>query len=153
VDHADAEEHPGLERLDRRRSQEGGRRARRQGADHGSQARASAARALPAGRMGAAEGSAPADGDVEARAVRSRRARSRSLLRARPVPGAVRARMATDREWRRAAVRRRQGNQAMSAEKRSIQAPPPEAVHAAELAFLAAWDAGDLPPGWVLTPR
>jgi MoxR-like ATPase len=30
---------------------------------------------------------------------------------------------------------------------------PAEAVHAAELRFLAAWDAGHRPPGWRLTPR
>jgi MoxR-like ATPase len=36
---------------------------------------------------------------------------------------------------------------------RTIQAPPPEVVHADELAFLAAWDDGERPPGWALTPR
>jgi MoxR-like ATPase len=34
-----------------------------------------------------------------------------------------------------------------------IQAPPPEIVFAEELAFLAAWDPGERPPGWRLTPR
>jgi MoxR-like ATPase len=34
-----------------------------------------------------------------------------------------------------------------------VQAPPPEEIHAQELTFLAAWDAGDRPPGWKLTPR
>ncbi len=35
----------------------------------------------------------------------------------------------------------------------AIQAPPAEARHADELAFLAAWDDGPRPPGWRLTPR
>ncbi|TPW09019.1 MAG: ATPase AAA, partial [Acidimicrobiaceae bacterium] len=35
----------------------------------------------------------------------------------------------------------------------TLQAPPPEVVHATELAFLAAWDGGARPPGWALTPR
>jgi len=35
----------------------------------------------------------------------------------------------------------------------AVQAPPPEQVHAAELAFLAAWDDGPRPPSWRLTPR
>ncbi len=35
----------------------------------------------------------------------------------------------------------------------SIQAPPPEQIYAAELAFLAQWDAGPRPPSWRLTPR
>jgi MoxR-like ATPase len=34
-----------------------------------------------------------------------------------------------------------------------IQAPPPEATHATELAFLAQHDRGPRPPGWRLTPR
>jgi MoxR-like ATPase len=34
-----------------------------------------------------------------------------------------------------------------------IQAPPPEVVYAEELGFLAAWDPGERPPGWRLTPR
>lgn len=34
-----------------------------------------------------------------------------------------------------------------------VQAPPPEERHAAELAFLAAFDVGPRPPGWRLTPR
>jgi MoxR-like ATPase len=34
-----------------------------------------------------------------------------------------------------------------------VQAPPPETVYADELAFLAAWDPGERPPGWKLTPR
>ncbi len=38
-------------------------------------------------------------------------------------------------------------------ELQNVQAPPPEAVHARELAFLAAWDLGPRPPGWRLTPR
>ncbi|HSM91953.1 MAG TPA: AAA family ATPase [Anaeromyxobacteraceae bacterium] len=33
------------------------------------------------------------------------------------------------------------------------QAPHAEELHAAELAFLAAWDDGPRPPGWRLTPR
>ncbi len=36
---------------------------------------------------------------------------------------------------------------------RAIQAPPPEEVYAAELAFLAAYDAGPRPPSWRLTPK
>lgn len=35
----------------------------------------------------------------------------------------------------------------------TVQAPPPERVHARELAFLKAWDTGSRPPGWQLTPR
>ncbi len=35
----------------------------------------------------------------------------------------------------------------------SVQAPPPEAIHARELAFLALFDSGPRPPGWRLTPR
>jgi MoxR-like ATPase len=35
----------------------------------------------------------------------------------------------------------------------AAQLLPAEAVHAAELRFLAAWDAGHRPPGWRLTPR
>jgi MoxR-like ATPase len=35
----------------------------------------------------------------------------------------------------------------------AIQSPPPEVRHADELAFLAAFDGGPRPPGWVLTPR
>ncbi len=35
----------------------------------------------------------------------------------------------------------------------TMQAPPPEAVHARELAFLALYDTGPRPPGWRLTPR
>ena len=34
-----------------------------------------------------------------------------------------------------------------------VQVPPPEEVWAEELAFLEAWDTGDRPPGWRLTPR
>jgi MoxR-like ATPase len=34
-----------------------------------------------------------------------------------------------------------------------MQAPPPEIVHARELAFLALYDTGPRPPGWRLTPR
>ncbi len=34
-----------------------------------------------------------------------------------------------------------------------VQSPPPEVRHAAELAFLAAWDRGPRPPGWHLTPK
>jgi len=34
-----------------------------------------------------------------------------------------------------------------------VQAPPPETVYAEELGFLAAWDPGERPPGWRLTPR
>jgi MoxR-like ATPase len=34
-----------------------------------------------------------------------------------------------------------------------VQAPPPESVFAADLAFLAAYDRGPRPPGWHLTPR
>src|SRR6185436_17149829 len=33
------------------------------------------------------------------------------------------------------------------------QAPPPEQVHAEELALLARWDGGARPPSWKLTPR
>ncbi|MBX3154767.1 MAG: AAA family ATPase [Deltaproteobacteria bacterium] len=35
----------------------------------------------------------------------------------------------------------------------AVQAPPPEEVHAAELDFLAKWDAGARPPNWLLTPK
>lgn len=35
----------------------------------------------------------------------------------------------------------------------AVQSAPAEAVHRAELAFLAAHDAGPRPPGWRLTPR
>ncbi|HLL24571.1 MAG TPA: hypothetical protein VK427_20710, partial [Kofleriaceae bacterium] len=35
----------------------------------------------------------------------------------------------------------------------ATQAPPPEQVYAAELAFLATWDDGPRPPSWKLTPR
>lgn len=35
----------------------------------------------------------------------------------------------------------------------SMQAPPPEAVFARELSFLAHFDTGPRPPGWKLTPR
>jgi MoxR-like ATPase len=35
----------------------------------------------------------------------------------------------------------------------AAQLLPAEAVHAAELRFLAAWDTGHRPPGWRLTPR
>lgn len=35
----------------------------------------------------------------------------------------------------------------------AVQAPPPEEVYAAELAFLAKWDSGPRPPRWQLTPR
>lgn len=35
----------------------------------------------------------------------------------------------------------------------AVQAPPPEARFAEELAFLAAWDGGPRPPGWHLTPK
>ncbi|NUP47345.1 MAG: AAA domain-containing protein [Catenulispora sp.] len=43
----------------------------------------------------------------------------------------------------------------MSAEKPAAvrQVDPAEAVYAAELAFLAAYDTGPRPPGWRLTPR
>ena len=34
-----------------------------------------------------------------------------------------------------------------------IQSPPPEQLHATELAFLRAWDPGPRPPGWQLTPQ
>lgn len=34
-----------------------------------------------------------------------------------------------------------------------VQAPPPELLHATELAFLEHHDAGPRPPGWRLTPR
>jgi MoxR-like ATPase len=34
----------------------------------------------------------------------------------------------------------------------SVQAPPPEEIFAEELAFLAAYDAGPRPPGFLLTP-
>jgi MoxR-like ATPase len=34
-----------------------------------------------------------------------------------------------------------------------VQAPPPERIYAEELAFLAAWDTAERPPGWSLTPR
>jgi MoxR-like ATPase len=34
-----------------------------------------------------------------------------------------------------------------------IQVPPPEAVHATELTFLSAFDEGERPPRWRLTPR
>ena len=40
-----------------------------------------------------------------------------------------------------------------AAEPSAVQAPPPEHIHAAELAFLAAWDTGPRPPSWKLTPR
>lgn len=33
------------------------------------------------------------------------------------------------------------------------QAPPPEQIHAEELALLARWDGGPRPPSWRLTPR
>lgn len=42
---------------------------------------------------------------------------------------------------------------AASAAAPAVQAPPPEQIHGDELAFLAAWDAGQRPPGWRLTPR
>jgi MoxR-like ATPase len=35
----------------------------------------------------------------------------------------------------------------------AVQAPPPEQIHADELAFLADWDAGPRPMSWKLTPR
>jgi MoxR-like ATPase len=35
----------------------------------------------------------------------------------------------------------------------AVQQQPAEALHAGELAFLAAWDGGDRPRGWRLTPR
>ncbi len=35
----------------------------------------------------------------------------------------------------------------------AVQAPPPELLHATELAFLRAWDPGPRPPGFALTPR
>lgn len=35
----------------------------------------------------------------------------------------------------------------------SVQQLPAEALHAGELAFLAAWDDGERPRGWLLTPR
>ena len=34
-----------------------------------------------------------------------------------------------------------------------VQSTPPEVRHAAELAFLSAFDAGPRPPGWIRTPR
>ncbi len=34
-----------------------------------------------------------------------------------------------------------------------VQSPPAEAQHRVELSFLAAWDDGERPPGWKLTPR
>jgi MoxR-like ATPase len=39
------------------------------------------------------------------------------------------------------------------AQTESPQAPPPEEVFAEELTFLAAWDGGERPPSWKLTPR
>ena len=40
-----------------------------------------------------------------------------------------------------------------AADDAPVQAPPPETVYAEELGFLAAWDPGERPPGWRLTPR
>lgn len=37
--------------------------------------------------------------------------------------------------------------------QQTVQQLPAEALHAAELAFLAAWDTGERPLGWRLTPR
>src|SRR5689334_25034430 len=39
------------------------------------------------------------------------------------------------------------------ADRAAVQAPPPEQIYAAELAFLARWDDGPRPPSWKLTPR
>lgn len=41
----------------------------------------------------------------------------------------------------------------MSSKESEAQAPPPEVLHADELAFLASYDDGPRPPGWRLTPR
>jgi MoxR-like ATPase len=41
----------------------------------------------------------------------------------------------------------------MSTEPMNVQSPPPEVIHARELAFLALYDPGPRPPGWRLTPR
>jgi MoxR-like ATPase len=38
-------------------------------------------------------------------------------------------------------------------DRAGVQAPPPERVHAEELALLARWDDGPRPPSWQLTPR
>jgi MoxR-like ATPase len=43
--------------------------------------------------------------------------------------------------------------QANSARASRPQLLPSETVHAEELRFLAAWDSGARPPGWLLTPR
>lgn len=40
-----------------------------------------------------------------------------------------------------------------AAPSRAIQAPPPEEIYGAELAFLAAYDPGPRPPSWRLTPK
>ena len=42
---------------------------------------------------------------------------------------------------------------AAAGERAGIQAPPPEQIHAEELALLARWDDGPRPPSWKLTPR
>ena len=46
----------------------------------------------------------------------------------------------------------RSGNTADAGDA-GVQAPPPEQIHAEELALLARWDAGPRPPSWKLTPR
>ncbi|HYW25843.1 MAG TPA: AAA family ATPase [Terriglobales bacterium] len=38
-------------------------------------------------------------------------------------------------------------------QQQAVQQLPAEALHAGELAFLAAWDGGERPRGWRLTPR
>jgi MoxR-like ATPase len=47
----------------------------------------------------------------------------------------------------------RKGKRSDDDRGRAVQAPSSEVVYAEELAFLAAWDDGDRPPGWRLTPR
>jgi MoxR-like ATPase len=41
----------------------------------------------------------------------------------------------------------------MTEQAAAVQQQPAEALHAGELAFLAAWDGGERPLGWRLTPR
>jgi MoxR-like ATPase len=41
----------------------------------------------------------------------------------------------------------------MTAATGPVQAPPREALHTEELAFLRVWDAGPRPPGWLMTPK
>src|SRR5690606_32782545 len=119
-----------------------------------------------AGRLGGAEVAAPADGELEGRALRAAQRRGRADAAARPVPRAravphpVRGDVGADRERRRAEVRR---GQTMSKKKTEPaakavpagveQAPPPEQIWAEELAFLAAFDPGARPPSWRLTPK